>query len=130
MYQHRQRTALAALLLLGAATASAQFTGPGARGPASLPVARSVAEIRSNAADDRPVELTGHLLRQSGREIFVFADATGEISVDIDAEDFPAGKPVTPDTRVRIIGEVETRPLREPQVEAETLHLEPAAATP
>jgi len=127
---HRSRTTVALLLLFAAATASAQFSGPGARAPASLPMARTVAEIVRDATDDRPVELTGYLLRQTGRETFVFKDDTGEITVEIDAEDFPADQPLTPQTRVRINGEVESRLLRAPLVEVEQLQLLPATPTP
>lgn len=116
----------AALLALSAAPALAQYTGPGARKPASLPVARTVAEVLQDTTDDRPVELTGTLLRQSGRETFVFRDDTGEITVEIDAEDFPAGQPVGPAVRVQITGEVEKRALRKPQVEVDVLRVLPA----
>lgn len=126
----RKQTGLGLLLALLAATASAQFTGPGARAPASLPVARTVTEILRNPTDDQPVDLTGNLLRQTGRETFVFADATGEITVEIDAEDFPAGQPVSPDVRVRITGEVETRLARAPKVEVETLSIVSTARSP
>lgn len=124
-----RRSALALLLALGATgTAVAQFTGPGARAPESRPVARTVAEVLADPADDRPVDLTGQLLRQTGRELYLFKDATGEITVEIDDEDFPANQPVGPEARVRISGEVDTRILREPRIDAERLQV--LAATP
>ena len=114
------------LLLAAAATASAQYTGPGARGPAALSVATTVAEVLKDPVDDRPVELTGTLMEQTGRETFVFADATGRLTVEIDAEDFPA-QPVGPEVRVHIVGEIETRLMREPRVEVEELRLASSA---
>lgn len=123
----RNKAGIALLLATTvAATASAQFTGPGARGPAALPVARTIAEILKTPVDDQQVELTGTLTEQTGRESFVFTDATGRITVEIDAEDFPA-QPVGPEVRVQISGEVETRRLREPRVEVEQLRVAPAA---
>lgn len=121
----RFRTGIILLALTASVTASAQYTGPGA-----ISTARTVAEVLQDARDERPVELTGHLVRQSGRETYVFRDATGEITVEIDAEDFPVGRPVGADTRVQIRGEIEARPLRKPRIDVETLREMPAASTP
>lgn len=121
---------LAAVMLAATAatTAFAQYTGPGARQDTAHAIARSVAEVLKNPVDDRPVELTGTLVRQLGRETFLFRDATGEIQVEIDAEDFPSGQQVGPDTRVVISGEVDDRPLRKPEIDVEQLRL--AATAP
>ena len=123
------RTAgLAALL---AATASgavlAQYAGPGARNSAPPGVARTVAEVLADPRDDRPVELTGMIIRQTGRELYLFRDASGEITVEIDDEDFPANKPVDDKTEVKVRGEVDSRPMRDPRVEVERLELATAA---
>lgn len=119
--------ALAAVLALAMPPlAPAQFTGPGAREPgAKHTVARTVAEVLANPVDDRPVVLTGNLLRQTGRETYVFKDATGEIQVEIDREDFPAGKPLDATTQVIIEGEVDARVLRAPEIDVERLRLVP-----
>jgi uncharacterized protein (TIGR00156 family) len=126
---NRNHQSAAAALLLGlATTAWGQYTGPGARAPAAQAAARTVAEALQAPVDDRPVELAGSLVRQTGRELFLFRDATGEITVEIDAEDFPAGQPVGPEARVQIRGEIETRLLRKPRIEVEHLQLATAAA--
>lgn len=123
------RHAALVVAFAAATTAWAQYTGPGAQAPASKTVARTVAEVLQDAADDRPVVLTGNLVEQTGRELFLFRDATGEIVVEIDAEDFPAGHPIGPDARVQIEGEIEARWMRKPRIEVERLR--PAAdATP
>lgn len=111
------------LCALVAAAASAQYQGPGARTDAAPVVARSVAEVLRKPVDDQPVELSGTLVRQTGRETYLFRDATGEIQVEIDREDFPAGQPVAPDTRIVITGEVETRWLRKPEIDVESLRI-------
>lgn len=126
------RTALLAALLLGTAAAStayAQYSGPGAREPAALPIARTVAEVLQKPQDDRPVELTGRLVSQTGRETFEFRDATGGITVEIDADDFPAGTPVNADVQVHLTGEVETRWMRKPHVEVDELRVLPATVS-
>lgn len=118
--------AAALLAALAAASASAQYQGPGARTDATPSVVRTVAEVLRKPVDDQPVELTGTLVRQTGREAFLFRDATGEIQVEIDREDFPAAQPVGPDTRVVLTGEVETRLLRKPEIDVESLQVVPS----
>lgn len=118
----RRSIAVLALSGLVAGSAFAQFTGPGARGTAARSVARTVAEILARPVDDQKVDLTGRLLEQTGRETFVFADDTGRITVEIDADDFPA-QPISPEVRVRILGEVEKDFMRDPRVEVEVLRV-------
>lgn len=126
IFTHSLPALLVAALVAG--NAWAQYTGPGARGAAARPVAHKVAEILRDPVDDQKVELTGTLLEQTGRETFLFSDDTGRITVEIDADDFPA-QPVGPEVRVHISGEVETRVLREPRVDVEVLRVaQPAEA--
>lgn len=78
------------------------FQGPTAQGRVS-----TVAEARK-AWDDTPVTLTGHIVQRMphDHDDYLFRDDTGEIVVDIDHEVF-GGRTVTPQTRVRISGEVD-----------------------
>ncbi len=119
-HTHRLPALLVAALVAGSAWA--QYTGPGARGAAARPVARTVADILRDPVDDQKVELTGTLLEQTGRETFLFSDDSGRITVEIDADDFPV-QPVGPQVRVHLSGEVETRVLREPRVDVEVLRV-------
>lgn len=119
-----RRTGLALLLASTvAATASAQYTGPGTRNM----VARTVAEVLQQPTDDRPVVLTGHLVQQTGDELYLFKDSTGEITVEIDDDEFPANQPIGAEQLVVIRGEVEARRLRSPRIDAEKVELAPAA---
>lgn len=59
-----------------------------------------------NASDDTKVELTGNLTMSLGDEDYVFQDATGEITVEID-DDLWFGRTVTPDNTIVLRGEVE-----------------------
>jgi uncharacterized protein (TIGR00156 family) len=86
---------------------------------------RTVAEIRADAKDDHPVLLTGVLAKKTGKEKYIFKDGTGEIRVEIDAEEFPAGT-VDEKTRVEIAGEVDKSPLRAVEVDAKRVHVLPA----
>jgi uncharacterized protein (TIGR00156 family) len=123
------RPAGAVLLAVSMATAAyAQFTGPGAQQPPAKTVLGTVAEVLGKPVDDQHVRLTGTLVRQTGRETFLFRDATGEIQVEIDREDFPAGEPVGAETVVVIEGEVDTRFMKKPEIDVEVLRVN--SATP
>jgi len=115
----------AGAILLGLAVASpalAQYTGPGAPKTAS-PMAHTVAEVLKNPVDDQPVHLTGLIVKQTGKETYLFRDDTGEIQVEIDAKDFPAGKPVAATTRVMISGEVDKDAAHPPEIDVEKVTL-------
>ena len=124
MNMHRYIINTTAALALGSAAtvAVAQYVATGKFAPA-----QTVGEVLRDPVDDRPVTLTGKLVQQTGRESFVFRDDTGEIRVEIDAEDFPANQPVNADTRVLIHGEVEKKLARKPVIDVESLQLVPAA---
>ena len=109
------RVLLTALLVLALATpAMAAFKGPGTepapqtqggfKGPMSQGITR--ASQVAAAHDDAPVTLTGRLVEQLGPYKYTFRDETGSVVVDIHPKDF-RGQTVTPDTRIRIVGEVD-----------------------
>lgn len=84
------------------------FVGPkGSRGGFVGPsaVANSVSAAK-NAPDDAWVTLRGHITRQIAHEKYIFADATGEIVVDID-DKYLYGITITPKDLVEISGEVD-----------------------
>jgi uncharacterized protein (TIGR00156 family) len=76
------------------------FEGPGAT--SKVMSVTSVKDMR----DDIKVVLEGYLIRQISDEHYIFKDDTGEIEVEIDDEDFRGAK-VTPNTKLRISGEVD-----------------------
>ena len=101
------KKALAAITLclsiLSAPVAMAQFTGPGASGrPATVADARD-ARLGSY------VTLTGHVVDHQRSDYFTFRDGTGDIRVEIAPGVF-AGRKVGPDTKVRLLGEVDRGP--------------------
>lgn len=114
----------AALVAVTALAAFAQYTGPSEGRGAREPL-RSVADIREHGRDDHPVLLTGVLAKKVGKEKYLFRDDSGEIRVEIDAEDFPAG-PVDETTRVEIVGEVDKGVLRAAEVDAKRVRVLPA----
>lgn len=86
---------LAAMTLTG--TLQAQFSGTEA--------IQTVASILG-AKDDTPVVLEGSLIQHVRGDNYLFRDATGEIEVEIDNEDF-RGEIINPEDTIRISGEVD-----------------------
>ncbi len=111
-----QRLVLAAAVaLVCAGTATAQYVGPGAS-----KVFNSIAEVLRDAPDDARVELEGYLVRQVGKEKYIFSDGRDEIRVEIEDEDFPSVR-VDAQTRLRIRGEVEREFLQSPEIDVDHL---------
>ncbi|MBD5641024.1 MAG: NirD/YgiW/YdeI family stress tolerance protein [Desulfovibrio sp.] len=116
------------LALFMAAPALAGFSDPGARqggfkGPGAQPPASTVSQARG-MRDDARVTLTGNIVSQlpSDHDKYIFRDATGEITVEIDQEDF-RGQNVTPANTVRIIGEVDKEFGRAPEIDVKYLEV-------
>lgn len=97
------RNAIVAVALFTATAASAQFTGPSANPNAQTTTVAQVANARPGSY----VTLTGNIVNHQREDYFTFRDATGDIRVEIDDEDF-GGRKVAPETRVRLTGEIET----------------------
>lgn len=95
------RGVLVMLLFSGyAAMAMAQFTGPGASGRPS-----TVAEAM-NARVGSYVTVTGNIVNHQRGDYFTFRDATGTIRVEIASATWQS-RPVTPQTKVRLLAEVD-----------------------
>lgn len=111
------RIAFTAALLMTATAASAQFAGP-----TSNPAARAstVAQV-PNARAGSYVTLTGNIVAHQRDDYYTFRDATGEIRVEIEPEEF-GGRKVTPETKVRITGEIE-RGFAGRYIEVDTLEI-------
>jgi uncharacterized protein (TIGR00156 family) len=110
------RTATAALAasVLLAIPAAAQFVGPG-QGTVT-----TVAEAHG-ARDDTPFDLTGTIVERLRDEYYTFQDETGTITAEIEDRRF-RGIQITPETRVRITGEVE-RSIRGRELDVDRLEI-------
>ncbi|MBD8529544.1 MULTISPECIES: YgiW/YdeI family stress tolerance OB fold protein [unclassified Massilia] len=104
-----------ATLVAASAFAIAQptgYTGPsnkaapsaGYAGPTSVPLMTAKA-LLDNGKDDQYARLQGRLLSHKGGEDYEFADASGKITVEIDAKHFPAGVTIDHNTVVELTGE-------------------------
>ena len=75
-----------------------------------------------DARDDTPAILEGHVVERVGKDKYVFQDATGKITVEIDHKVFGA-RIVTPQTRVRLSGEVDSEFFRRNEVDVDVLEI-------
>lgn len=122
-----------ALLALGLALAfgtvasvHAQYQGPGSKPAKGAPQAplKTVADVLKNGKDDQMVTLTGNVVKQVGREKFLFRDASGEIRIEIDDDAMPT-QPFDDKAKVEITGEVEKDFLRSVEIDVKSLKLLP-----
>ncbi len=106
-------------VLAAATPAFAAFEGPGAD------TCRTAAQALQ-LPDDTPCVLEGHIVEKlaSDKDEYRFRDASGAITVDIDAKDF-GGRAVTPETRVRLYGEVDKSWTGKRQVDVDRLEVLP-----
>src|SRR5699024_969863 len=100
-------SAFVVALGLSTSALASGFTGPqqagGFQGPGLAP--SSVAEaLKLN--DDTPVVLVGQIEKSLGDEKYLFKDASGSVTVEIDNEDW-RGVTVTPKDTIVIQGEID-----------------------
>ena len=101
--------------MLAIGTASAEFAGPSAPaavaenakggfvgGAETIVTVKQVNEMR----DDVPVIVKGNIVQRMGDEKYLFEDATGSISVEIDDDNW-RGQTVSPTDTVKLYGEVD-----------------------
>jgi len=88
------------MLLLFATGVSAEFVGPG-----SMWSQITVSDI-SSKKDSARVSLVGHLINQIDEEYYTFQDETGKMVVEIHPNEL-LELTITPETRIKIIGEVD-----------------------
>ncbi|MDH0091050.1 NirD/YgiW/YdeI family stress tolerance protein [Achromobacter mucicolens] len=112
------RTFLASAVLAGATVAGVAqaqgYTGPstgkpaaqGYSGPSTVAVT-TVKELLANGRDDQNAILRGRIVSHDGDDHYTFDDGTGQIRVEIDHEDFPAGQKIDDKTQVELRGELD-----------------------
>jgi len=103
-----------ATLLAASAFAVGQtggYTGPstkpapaGYTGPSSVPLMKAK-DLLDKGKDEQFARLQGKIVSHKGGDDYEFADASGKITVEIDAEHFPAGVTIDQNTVVELTGE-------------------------
>ena len=97
----------------GATAPRGGFTGPG--------LAVSTVAEAAKMSDDQAVVLEGKIKQGLGDEKYLFHDASGEITIEIDDEDW-RGLSVGPEDTVEISGEVD-KELFDVKVDVDTIKL-------
>ncbi len=114
----------AALAVFPLASAYAGYNGPtnpgGFTGPGAVNVTTAAAVEKAH--DDAVAVLEGYLVEQVKSDLYIFKDDSGTVLVEIDHEDF-LGASVTPQTRVRLIGEVDKGVFERTKVDVERLEI-------
>ena len=109
MYMKNVLSVAAMAVVLGFASASmAQgFNGPAQTGGFQGPGLSSTTVAEAlKMGDDTAVVLEGKIEKSLGKEQYMFSDATGSVTIEIDNDDW-RGVTVTPNDTVIIRGEVE-----------------------
>ena len=112
-------SALAITVAFSGAALAKQNLGGGFTGPAASNLNVTAAEA-SKLSDDTPVILTGKIKQSLGDEKYMFRDASGTITVEIDNEDW-RGVTVGPNDTVELQGEVDTDMFQPNKVDVDTV---------
>lgn len=100
---------LVSALVLGSSVAFGQFTGPSVDGQGKatgkLENVISVEQAR-HLKDDTKVVLEGQIVEHLGGEKYLFKDQSGEITIEIDHDDW-RGVEIGPEDTVIIYGEID-----------------------
>lgn len=115
------------LALLLASPAQAAFQGPGSNGAKAGITStagagdNTVAQVK-NLPDDTYVTLTGYLIKQVGKDSYIFRDDTGEIRVEIEHKYFNSQE-ITSKDKIRITGEIDKEFSRPTEIEVKRLEV-------
>lgn len=121
-----------ATLIAASAFAMAQptgYTGPsgkaapaGYAGPSSVPLMKAK-DLLDKGKDDQYARLQGKLTSHKGGEEYEFTDASGKITVEIDARTFPAGASIDHNTLVELTGEFDKETFGDSSFEVKQLKI-------
>lgn len=92
-----------AIAVLATAATAAIAQNSNYTGPSSV-AGMTAKQLLANGVDDQYVTLNGKLLRHTGGKHYVFADASGEIPVEISEKYFPANQNIDANTAVELTG--------------------------
>lgn len=125
MHKTVSKPAMLAALLLVAALFPRTIPAAGFMGPGVSSTVTSAAQALE-AEDDAPCVLEGHLVERipQRKNRYLFEDESGRVVVKIERETF-GPLSVTPNDRLRLMGEVEWSSKRPNEVEVEGLMLLP-----
>ena len=92
----------------------------GYTGPSGAPL-MTAKDLQAKGKDDQYVRLKGKLTSHKGDEDYEFTDASGKITVEIDADRFPQGVKVDHNTTVELTGEFDKEMFGESKLDVEQI---------
>ena len=92
----------------------------GYSGPSGAPL-MTAKDLLAKGKDDQYVRLKGKLTSHKGDEDYEFTDASGKITVEIDADRFPQGVTVDHNTLVELTGEFDKEMFGESKLDVEQI---------
>ena len=95
---------------------TAPATTAGYAGPSSVAL-MTAKDVLAKAKDDQYVKLKGKLTSHKGGEDYEFTDASGKMTVEIDAKHFPQGVKIDHTTMVELTGEFDKETFGESTVD-------------
>lgn len=102
------------------ATPAAKPAPSGYTGPSGAPL-MTAKDLLAKGKDDQYVRLKGKLTSHKGDEDYEFTDASGKITVEIDADRFPQGVTVDHNTTVELTGEFDKEMFGEAKLDVEQI---------
>ena len=114
------------ILMMGAAVALPIVALAQYLGPAEQVVYASVVDVLADPVDDGQVSLQGRIILHEGGEYYRFADESGDVRIELEAEDMPAFA-FDDKTLVRITGEIDDELMRKPFIEVQRVELTEAS---
>ena len=108
------------LMITGLTVASVAMANTPVNQAAIAPVTLTTVKHALTAKDNTPVKLHGQVVKSLGDEKYQFRDKTGSITIDVDDELWQ-GRPISPNTNVTLIGEVDIdyKPLKRVEIEVD-----------
>ena len=106
------------LMTAGLATTGMVMANIPVNHAAIAPASITTVKQALTAKDNTPIKVQGQVVKSLGDEKYQFRDKTGSITVDVDDELWQ-GRPISPNTTVTLIGEVDIdyKPLKRVEIE-------------
>lgn len=104
------------IMMMGAAVALPIVALAQYLGPTEQVVYASVADVLADPVDDGQVSLQGRIILHEGGEYYRFADESGDVRIELEAEEMPAFA-FDEKTLVRVTGEIDDELMRKPFIE-------------
>ena len=115
-------------LLLAASMSSALAQGPALQDEEPPPPQTSVSEVMSEPTEGREIRLRGQLVREMSEGVYLFADESGSIRIDLNHTALKVDREVSGQPTVEVVGELGSLKGAPPSVSVRSLTVVAPAA--